>query len=283
MSTYEIDKQNFNGKNFTITDIAKFLGESFQDQSFIFEGFVFNICVNGSAKIKINYQEYKITTNNLFVIFPKHIFSIWECSPDLDIKTVLISLDFLYHSPITPNLDLFKSVDMYPCIKLDKKQLNDILKIYSVAQRYNNFTEKLSNQIQTTLTLSITLMITACFANQQSNINASHSRQECLTRNFFKLLLKFYETEKRVSFYASKLCITPKYLTMVVKSVTNHSAQNWINEVVLIEAKRLIRITELTIQQISEKLHFSTASSFVRFFRIHTGYTPLEYRKKREK
>lgn len=282
MNTYEIDKQDFNGKDFDLRDIAEFLGEGFQNQSFIFEGFVFNICISGSAKIKINYQEYEITANSLFVIFPKHIFSIRECSPDLDIKIVFISLDFLYHLPITPDWNLFKGIDMYPCVKLDEGQLNDMLKIYSVTQHYR-LAGKLSHQIQTTLTLSIILMITSCFENLQPNPINTYSRQENLTRSFFTLLLKFYGTERSVSFYANKLCITPKYLTMVVKSVTNHSVQNWINEVVLIEAKRLIRTTELTIQQISEKLHFSTASSFVRFFRMHTGYTPLDYRKEKEK
>lgn len=281
MNIYEIDKQDLGGRNFAFKNIADFLGDGFLRQSFIFDGFVFCVCINGSAKMKINYKEYPIGSNKLFVIMPKHIFSIWECSSDLDIRVIFIALDFMYHLPITPDFDLFKSIDIFPCVNLDRGQLEDMLKIHSVIERYNS-DSKLSKQIQDTLILSIILMTASFFGNLPSDINNVYSRQESLTRSFFDLLLKSYGTERNVSFYADKLCITPKYLTTVVKSVTHHSVQNWINEVILIEAKRYIRTTELTIQQISEKLNFPTASSFVRFFRMHTGYTPLYHRKKKD-
>lgn len=67
---------------------------------------------------------------------------------------------------------------------------------------------------------------------------------------------------------------------MTIKSVTGYSIQKWINEVIIIEAKRYIKTTTYTIQQISEELNFHTSSLFVRFFKQHTGYTPLEYRKR---
>lgn len=67
---------------------------------------------------------------------------------------------------------------------------------------------------------------------------------------------------------------------MTIKSVTGYSIQKWINEVIIIEAKRYIKTTTYTIQQISEELNFHTSSSFVRLFKQHTGYTPLEYRKR---
>lgn len=130
------------------------------------------------------------------------------------------------------------------------------------------------------LALSIILMVASLFGNPRLNPDNACSRQKNITRSFFDLLFHHYETKRNVAFYADKLCITPKYLTTVVKSVTDYSVQNWINEVVLIEARRQIKTTELTIQQISERLHFPTASSFVRFFRMHTGHTPLYYRKK---
>lgn len=53
---------------------------------------------------------------------------------------------------------------------------------------------------------------------------------------------------------------------------------SWVYDVVVLAAKRYLKTTSLTIQQVSEALNFSTPSSFVRFFRQHTGYTPLEYR-----
>ena len=69
-------------------------------------------------------------------------------------------------------------------------------------------------------------------------------------------------------------------MTTAVKSVTGRSVQNWIMAMVLIYAKRYLKTTALTIQQITDKLCFQTTSSFIRFFKQNTGLTPLEYRGK---
>ena len=71
-----------------------------------------------------------------------------------------------------------------------------------------------------------------------------------------------------------------KRLSAAVKETSGHTALEWLNEAALVEAKRCLRTTDLTVLQISEALHFSTASSFVRFFRQHAGCTPLEYRRR---
>ena len=105
------------------------------------------------------------------------------------------------------------------------------------------------------------------------------TRQEQLTQDFFTLLLEHHERQHGVAFYADRLCISAKYLSSVVKSVTGYAPHTWINEAVVMQAKRKIRTTDRSIQQIAESLHFATSTSFVRFFRQHTGCTPLDYRK----
>jgi AraC-like DNA-binding protein len=104
------------------------------------------------------------------------------------------------------------------------------------------------------------------------------SRQELLTEEFFKVLLKNYTKERSVAFYAEKLCLTPKYLSMTVKSVTGHPISEWINEAVIIEAKRMLKVTDLTVLQISEELNFPNSSFFGRFFKQYTEMTPLQYK-----
>lgn len=282
MDIYEITKSDLCNRNFTFRDETEFLGKNYQNQPFIFDGLLFNVCIRGTAKIKINYKEYQIKANDMFIILPKHICSIYECSPEFEVRIILVSLDFVCSLPIRPDFDLFKSVDLHPCIQLDNSQLDDMLKIHSVITHYNGNSE-LSIQIQDTLIHSIFLLTIYSFGRIKLNPESAYSRQEAITRNFFNLLVSSCGIERRVSFYADKLCITPKYLTTVVKSVTKYSAQTWINEVVLIEARRYLRTTDLTVHQISDKLNFLTASSFIRFFRIHAGCTPFDYRRNSEK
>lgn len=266
------------GRNFAFKDLTAFLGQGFQGQSFVFDGFAFCICTNGGIRIRINYSEYQVVSGEMFVVLPKHIFSVLEYSVDVEVKTVFISLDFMHHLPIAPDFDLLTHINMHPCAKLDKEQVEDLMNLHSVFQHYDK-EEKLYRQIQDALVLSLVLIAVSVFKESPTDQDNTGTRQESLTRSFFNLLLQHFEIEKSVSFYADKLCITPKYLTMTVKSVTRHSAQSWINELVLTESKRYLKMTEFTVRQISERLNFPTDSAFVRFFRTHTGSTPLEYRK----
>ena len=101
-----------------------------------------------------------------------------------------------------------------------------------------------------------------------------------LTHKFFQLVMSNYKVNRSVTFYANSLCITPKYLTMVVKEVSGKSAKDWITEYMILELKGLLTNSTLNIQEIVEKTQFSNQSSLGRFFRRHTGLSPLQYRKK---
>ena len=278
MNIYEIEKQNLNKKSFAFKTISEFLGNSFEEQMFVFDGLLLNICINGTAIINIDYKKYSIDVNSMVVILPKHIFSICDCSKDLDLKMILVSSDFMCHLPISPDFDLLKKIAICPCVKLDERMLDDLQKIYFLINRYNS-EDKLANQIQHTLIQSMILMTASSFGSLPINLNQTFSHQETLVRKFFDLLIDSCEAKRSVSYYAEKLHVSPKYLSTVVKNISNHSVQSWINEVVLITAKRYIMTTDHTIYQIADKLHFQTASSFVRFFRMHVGCSPLDYKR----
>ena len=84
---------------------------------------------------------------------------------------------------------------------------------------------------------------------------------------------------REVQYYADKLCITPKYLTIVTRQISGNSAANWITRSVILNAKALLSTTQLTIQQVSNKLNFPNPSFFGQYFLRHTGMTPKEFRR----
>jgi AraC-like DNA-binding protein len=81
-----------------------------------------------------------------------------------------------------------------------------------------------------------------------------------------------------MAFYADKLCLTPKYLSTLIKQASGRSAPDWIDDFVILEAKNLLKYTGLAIKEIVYKLHFPNQSVFFKFFKAHTGLTPSEYR-----
>ena len=80
-----------------------------------------------------------------------------------------------------------------------------------------------------------------------------------------------------MAYYAEALNLTPKYLAAAIKRITGRPILDWIHEAVLIDAKMLLRTTDLTVQEISERLNFSSPSAFVQFFRRKTGTTPKRH------
>ncbi|MBQ2151347.1 MAG: AraC family transcriptional regulator, partial [Bacteroidales bacterium] len=77
---------------------------------------------------------------------------------------------------------------------------------------------------------------------------------------------------------ADKLCLTPKYLSKLVRSVSGRSGPEWIDSFVLVEAKNMLKYSEMSIKEIVYRLNFPSSSVFYKFFKSHTGQTPSEYR-----
>jgi AraC-like DNA-binding protein len=86
-----------------------------------------------------------------------------------------------------------------------------------------------------------------------------------------------YVRERAISFYADRLCVTPKYLSQVVKQISGRLAGEWISDYVILEAKALINSHKYTMQQISDMLNFANQSFFAKYFKEKAGCTPSSY------
>ena len=104
------------------------------------------------------------------------------------------------------------------------------------------------------------------------------SRSDQIMNNFTDLLRKHIATETSVGFYAEKLCISKKYLSLIVRKKTHTNISTIISVIRLEAASRMLRDPEMSIQQIASAMSFSDQSSFGKFFKKHTGLSPLKYR-----
>ena len=103
-------------------------------------------------------------------------------------------------------------------------------------------------------------------------------RDKVVFNNFLKLIAAQQQKRQRVSFYASELSITPKYLSTICKRVSGKSPRQWITESVMEDIFLLLKEKDLNIKQISDRLGFPNSSFFGQFFREQTGQTPADYR-----
>ena len=108
--------------------------------------------------------------------------------------------------------------------------------------------------------------------------DSTRLNDERLSDEFFLLLSKNFRSNRKVKFYADKMALTPKYLSMAIRRITGKSIHEWVDDAIILEIKNLLKTTDLTVLQISEELNFCSASALVQFFRKHTGLTPRRYR-----
>lgn len=128
-------------------------------------------------------------------------------------------------------------------------------------------------------------LITAMYFMQHADMANRQplSKKDDLMVRFVQMVKDNYKRERRVQFYGSELCMSPKYLSQIVKAQTGKTAAEWIDSYVVAEAKALLRSSELSIMQISSLLHFPDQSSFGKYFKVHEGLSPKDYRTKYQK
>jgi AraC-like DNA-binding protein len=289
-----------NNGRLLIPDLRQFLQEEERTQGWsqethLIKGVLLCFCRRGTATIRINYTTYTLTPENVLAILPTHIFRLEEpttvttgsdtATTDEGVIEALIYTDE-YWTAIAQSIDyqLIRRVERNPLTTLSERQIQELAPLMDIIRSHEepdyqtlHDTEIERVAVRGTAYALLMLLISG-LDHVQANDPHSAGRKEELTHEFFDLLAQYYETERRVSFYASKLCVTPKYLSTVVKEVTQSSISEWINNVTILNIKRRLRTGTESIRQIAEALNFQTASTMVRYFHHLTGTTPSRYR-----
>ena len=99
-----------------------------------------------------------------------------------------------------------------------------------------------------------------------------------LYNTFVSLVAEHYREAHDVSFYADKLCITTRYLSQITDKAVSKSPKQIIADYLMSEAKSYLNTTRFTVQEIADKLGFSSQALFCKFFRNQEKTSPTEYR-----
>lgn len=130
------------------------------------------------------------------------------------------------------------------------------------------------------LLLSLTYRLCNIFHEiSKDNDNASSRKLE-IYMQLIQLIDQYYTSERGVRFYADRLCLSPKYLTSLVKSVSDNSVQELVFKAITKKAISLITTTDKSIKEIADYLNFPNASAFGTFFKKQVGMSPINYRQK---
>ncbi|HMM01924.1 MAG: helix-turn-helix domain-containing protein [Prevotella sp.] len=274
-------------QNFIISEEKAYIKNSsvnFQNSFFdlkyphVCEGIGFAICTKGKARIRINLREYQLESSSIIALLPNYIIQILEQDENLEIEFLMFSFDFVSDTKMITDSDFIEKIQQAPFLKIDEETVMDLLEFHAfIVKQYKktNYDEVIMKNLLVALINKVLLI------HQESEKGAnteSLTHKEKIFQRFLALLFRYYKKERTIKFYAEKLLLTPSHLTKVIREASQKSVSQWIDEMVIMSAKAMLKSSDMTVSQIAEELNFANPSFFSTYFKKRTGVTPLQYK-----
>ncbi|MDG1477149.1 MAG: helix-turn-helix domain-containing protein, partial [Vicingaceae bacterium] len=227
----------------------------------------------------IDGKSYDVEKNTLHFVSPQHMHHLVLEEGSTGYVCMFKQELFFAHnesSKFLDEIDLFSNWNTNPVLKMDKILFMELKGILE-ALNQEFLQRKMRKNELILLGLKMFLIKASRIDGKAESVGKTKKRQTI--EAFLGLVEQFYADNLPVWFYAEKLNITTTYLNRLVNSVYHKSVSEFINERVIIEAKRIIRLSSKSIKEISFELGFEDPSYFSRFFKKHVGVTPVQYRK----
>lgn len=277
--------QNFRGCLFAHRDLNS------TDQFSIFRypcrinAYLAFLCTAGSARFVSNLNKYTIAKNCLYISSPNDIIQL-ESMDNCEFYIIALNDDFANQIKIDLKkvLSVFLEIQKKPLIEMQEEEAGNFEEMYCILLREINFfkgTRFYVEIIMSYISLAVykvCSIISRCQGLVSDNKDTITHRNEEYYNKFITLLNQNFKEEHAIGFYASEVCITPKYLTTLVKKVSGKSATHWINGFIVMEAKHLLKYSKMSVQEISDYLCFPNQSFFTQYFKRQIGMTPTKYR-----
>ncbi len=251
----------------------------FRPHRLSFYGILFTLEGEGFHFIDFNKYPYK---KGAVIFMSKEQVHGFERNEKRDAYLLTFTERFLEKSQMAPNLVELLSLFNYhlynPVLQLSEEGYT-MLKglIYQIRDEYAKEEDVFSEKIIHSL-----LKIFLCFCERyrrevQSNTIEHYYKGEF--ENFQKLLKEHILKTRKVQFYAHEMGCSTKKLNRITYKIIEQPAKRYINKMLVLEIKRFLMNTSLSIKEISFKCHFEAPTNFVKYFKTYTGLTPKEFRK----
>ena len=254
-----------------------------------FDGYILFFLRKGHFSLDVNLNTYDIHENSLLVVVPGNIVKLSAYKEDhigdAELLFALVSKEFLSSIRFDFNKVFQDTIRMWknPCITLQGEELELAEDYFRLTRKILSSHQSNKREILGSLLTSFTYVTLDVWTRQLASAKSEESqtsvRVNQVFEQFIELVTEHHNQERGMAFYADKLCLTPKYLSKLVKLSSGRSAPDWIDSFVILEAKNLLRYSGESIKEIVFKLNFPSASVFNKFFKTRTGMSPSEYRR----
>lgn len=245
------------------------------------------MCTQGRAQMNLNGKATVLTTGQMLVCPPNTSLTDFMLSPDFEFKAIFVSGRMLQNF-LREKMSIWTAtfyVHKTHVITIDEEDINLLTDFYDMI--YLFLYSKKERRYKAEVMQSSLRGVFLCLCEMCIDVNEEKDEQEdqsgktsasVLFQQFLDLLGSTPVKHRTVEWYASELCITPKYLSSVCKSCSGKTANEWIREHVLEDIRYYLKSTDLSIKQVSTKLGFPNTSFFGKYVKEHFGTTPFQLR-----
>ena len=244
---------------------------------------IIGVGTEGETSLTSNLQEFRLKKDSLFIFSPKHILQV-QSNNRFKAHLIVIAPDFLKRINIDTKrmMPLFLQFGSLPCMELTHAESQSLRSFISMVEQElkgseTDFSSEIIGGLIAATIYKVGDILTHYLTEHPEVDSPIHNRAEEYFRQFTELLGEHYKHERSVGFYARQLCITPKYLTTLIKRISGKSVSEWIDNYVILEAKTLLKYSNMSVQEIAYYLNFPNQSFFGSYFKHNAGMSPSQY------
>lgn len=244
---------------------------------YLIEDYRFCMITGGTLYGYMNLIERRIGRGSIVMLCPGSFLEPLEVSEDFNLRGIIVSRE------------VFNVLDRIGTPEELSGRVKDT--VWQINEEEMAFTEEMFHLLkqlimapksgrETVLSMTAAIMNhigDLCTVQPGTQPTAGPSANTIFDR-FLSLVNANAQYERQLSFYADKLCISPKYLCNVVRQTSGRTAKEWIDQAVVTYAKVLLRHDTMQVSRIADELNFANPSFFCSYFRRLVGCTPQEYR-----
>ena len=253
------------------------LARHFLSQPFMMNELRILVLRQGYVDVRVNMLEQRIEAGTLIFIGRYVVTEIMHVSDNIHGFVLSLSDEMLRLSVGNSLPKAFNGHLQDFTLPLSNEETDFIDNLHLII--YNALKQEMSSTpVVIQLVGALIMHISYLWEESDSSQIGARTREQQLFSEFIRLVSQYASTQHSLDFYASHLCVTPRYMSTIVSNVSGKTAKYWIDEAIVNAIKVQLRYTDKQVSEIAYDMNFPNPSFFCKYFKRLTGMTPIDDR-----